>query len=74
MDRTHAHDMLESSDGSSPILGFKGRSWIRTMSITNPANDGIPLVQRSDEHVRSDQAQTVECHALPLAGVPMTLQ
>lgn len=33
------------------ILGFRGRSWICTMSITDPANDGVALARRSQERL-----------------------
>jgi len=50
-DRTQAHVVPASSDGSSPILGFKERSRILTMLIMDSTNDGIPLARRSEEHI-----------------------
>jgi len=65
--------MPESSDGYGPIIGLDERSRgfapCGSKDVTDSANDGVPLAQRLQEHVRLGQAQTIECRALPLAGI-----
>jgi len=49
--RTQEHVVPASSDGSSPILGFKERSRIFTMLIMDSTDDGVPLARRSEEQI-----------------------